>query len=129
RLAPACPLRRQRQRRAPCPEQLQERLLRAVAARFHQLVYRLEVRVEHGAFLEAVQDRRPDVARLAYRRRVAELRRRLLDGRDDQLPAIGPALDLLRLQARQGAGGDQRPRPGAEVLGGEPFAHHFLDVV
>src|SRR2546425_5994674 len=72
------------------------------------------------------QHGRPDVAGLAHRRSIAELRRGLLDRGDDHLASVAAALDLL---ACQGAGRDQRPRPGAEVLRREALAHHSLDVV
>src|SRR5438132_5255392 len=75
------------------------------------------------------QHGRPDVAGLAHRRSIAELRRGLLDRGDDHLASVAAALDLLALEACQGAGRDQRPRPGAEVLRREALAHHFFDVV
>ena len=54
--------------------------------------------------------------------------RGLLDRGDDQLTAVGAALDLLPFEPSQSAGRDQSPGPGAEVLRREALAHHFLDV-
>ena len=71
----------------------------------------------------------PDVRRLAHRRRVAELLRGLLHRRGQQLAPVGDAVHRFLMQPREDVGADQGPRPGAEVLGGEPLSHHFLDVL
>ena len=55
--------------------------------------------------------------------------RGLLDGGAQHLALVGDPRDELAVQAREDVGADHRPRPGAEILGGEAFAHRLLDVL
>ncbi len=118
-------------------EQLLQRLLRRGEGRLgvlDQLLHLVEVLLHHRSLLEAAEHAGLDVAALAHRRGVPELRRSLLHRLHHALPHLSPRHggDQPRIvlgHAGERAGTDQRPGPGAEVLGGEFRAHHVVDVL
>src|SRR5258705_11433516 len=89
-----------------------------------ELLQRLKVATYNFAFLERTDHCRTDVSIAADGGRVAQRCRCLFNRR----PKRSSVQRIYGLAARERARTDERPRPGAEILGAEVPSHHLFDM-
>src|SRR6185436_18709876 len=94
----------------------------------HQRVHSFDLVGNHAPALEAVDDLGEHIRGATDRGRVAEMLRDLAHRRSDATLGLRTRGRLAPPLARERAGAEQGPGPGAELLRAEPLSHHVLDV-